>query len=966
MTGPSPSKGEAKSEEASDTAQGRLHTAGEAYFQTVFEHAADGILIADSASNYLDANPSMCAMLGYAHAELVGLHASDIVVTVEHKGNAATLAAILGGTDYQRAWRFRRKDGSQFDAEALVSTLPDGNIVACIRDMGGRREAEASSRHLAAIVESSEDAITSTTLDSIITSWNNGAERMSGHSADAVLGQPLTVWLPAECVDQDREVVAAILRDEHVSHFESCRLHKDGSRIIVSSSASPIRDALGSIIGISRISRDITTQRKNEREIARLGRLYAALSQINQAIVFQKTRPALLQKVCDVLVEFGEFRLAWIGMVDPPSLRILPQAKSGDAHGYVEQLEVFVDDRPQGRGPIGMAFRDGCAHVCLDTLADPTMQPWQPALERNGLRAAAAIPIREGGVVSGTLNVYTSDPLLFGEREIALLEEAAGDLSFALDNLNREGERKRVEAAMEEERLFSTTMLESMPGILYFHDFEGRMLRWNRNLERVTGYTCEQITTMHSRDFNAADERQLVQERIDEVLEDGESFVEASLRCRDGSQIPYLMTGRRLVYQGAPCMVGIGIDISQRKLAEARLREAELRFHTLFDCAPVGVLVCDPESATFIEYNDQAASQLGYTRDGFTGLGVNDIQADASPAQVRARIDALMRDGHGQHETQHRTRTGQLRDVLVTSRLIELAGRQLLQCVYLDITERKQAEARLRELNETLESRVIERTSELQAALLRADASDRLKSAFLATMSHELRTPLNSIIGFTGILLQGLPGPINDEQTKQLGMVRGSARHLLALINDVLDISKIEAGELEVRLEAFDLPASIQQVTDSLRPLALAKGIALEVTTDAALIEMVSDRRRVEQILLNLLGNALKFTEHGAVRVTAERVDHRLTDPSTASGPIVRLSVTDSGPGIRAEDLPLLFQPFQQLDTGIARKHEGTGLGLAICKRLAMLLGGTMAVESTWQQGSTFSLTLPLTPLEGP
>ncbi len=270
-----------------------------------------------------------------------------------------------------------------------------------------------------------------------------------------------------------------------------------------------------------------------------------------------------------------------------------------------------------------------------------------------------------------------------------------------------------------------------------------------------------------------------------------------------------------------------------------------------------------------------------------------------------------------------------------------------------DITERKEAEEALRRARDELEERVAERTRELEQARDRAEAADRIKSAFLATMSHELRTPLNSIIGFTGILLQGLAGPLSEEQTKQLGMVQTSARHLLALINDVLDISKIEAGQLEVSWEAFDLRESLERATASVRPLAEKKGLALTADLSPELGEVVSDPRRVQQIVINLLNNAIKFTEFGGVRLTAEPL------VGADSMPCVRIQVRDTGIGIQPRDLDLVFQPFRQVDTGLARRHEGTGLGLAICKRLADLLGAAIEVESEWGKGSVFTLILP-------
>lgn len=264
--------------------------------------------------------------------------------------------------------------------------------------------------------------------------------------------------------------------------------------------------------------------------------------------------------------------------------------------------------------------------------------------------------------------------------------------------------------------------------------------------------------------------------------------------------------------------------------------------------------------------------------------------------------------------------------------------------------------AELRKHSEELESRVEQRTRELEEmnrslhqAKEMAEVADRTKSAFLATMSHELRTPLNSIIGFTGILLQRLAGPLNPEQTQQLQIVQKSSWHLLELINDVLDISKIEAGQMEVANEPFDARESTLRTAQSVIPNATQRGLALQTDLSACPATLTGDRRRFEQILLNLLGNAIKFTEKGSVTLTARQADGEAV-----------FSVTDTGIGIAPEDLEKIFRPFEQVDTGLSRQHDGTGLGLPICKRLVELMGGTIRVDSTPGVGSTFTFRIPI------
>ncbi|RCX24977.1 ATP-binding protein [Thioalbus denitrificans] len=258
--------------------------------------------------------------------------------------------------------------------------------------------------------------------------------------------------------------------------------------------------------------------------------------------------------------------------------------------------------------------------------------------------------------------------------------------------------------------------------------------------------------------------------------------------------------------------------------------------------------------------------------------------------------------------------------------------------------------AALRDAHENLERQVEERTAELARANEHLLELDRLKSLFIASMSHELRTPLNSIIGFTGMMLQEIPGPINARQRDYLERVSGSGRHLLGLISDVIDIAKIEAGKAQPYVERFDLGDLVVEAAEQIRPEAERKG--LELTIDApGDVVIASDRRRLMQCLLNYLGNAMKYTQHGGITIRAQ---------APAEGGEIEIAVTDSGVGIDPGDQPRLFQQFSRVDSEITRRTHGTGLGLYLTRKLATdVLGGRVSVESRPGEGSTFRLHLP-------
>lgn len=583
--------------------------------------------------------------------------------------------------------------------------------------------------------------------------------------------------------------------------------------------------------------------KNHKREIEQSNRLYAALSQINQSIVMAEDQEELFHKAAAALVEHGGFQMAWAGWQTRGADALTVVTSAGQGTAFLDHVLQENDGELPPTGPWSKAINESRPYICNDMLLDEVSRPWRHTAIRNHLQSSASLPLTTRGKTCGVINVYAREPDFFRTREVALLEEAALDISFALDNFALRAERQQAEARALAESHFSQAMIESMPGILYFYNEQGKFLRWNRNFEMVSGYSADEIATMHPLQFfDEEDQRPLV-ERIADVFAAGEACIEAHFLSRDGTRTPYFLTGRSVTFRGERCLVGVGIDISARTAAEAALKE----------------------------------------------------------------------------------------------------------------------------LNETLEIKIGERTSELRDAVIRAEAADRVKSAFLATMSHELRTPLNSIIGFTAIVLQGLAGPLTDEQVKQLSMVRGSARHLLDLINDVLDLSKIEAGQLEVRSDRVRLHDSINRVMETVRPMAERKNLVLKGHLSSDLPEeILADRRRLDQILLNLLNNAIKFTDRGRVELDVSVTKGIESGAGRPSCQAVVFEVRDTGIGITPDDLAKLFQPFRQLDSGLTRQHDGTGLGLAICRRLTELMDGTISVSSEWNAGSCFTVTLPLHSLDAP
>jgi PAS domain S-box-containing protein len=370
--------------------------------------------------------------------------------------------------------------------------------------------------------------------------------------------------------------------------------------------------------------------------------------------------------------------------------------------------------------------------------------------------------------------------------------------------------------------------------------------------------------------------------------------------------------------------------------AEHELRRSEEKFRHLLESAPDAMVIVDADGEVVL-VNAQTERMFGYGREELLGKKVDIL------------VPHRFRGDHVRHRTRYtsepRTRpmgadlelfglhkNGTEFPIEISLSPIKSEEGLLVASAIRDVTPRKQIERELREQQR------------------RVEEANRLKSEFLANMSHELRTPLNGIIGFAELMHDGKVGPVAADHREFLGDILTSARHLLQLINDVLDLAKVESGKMEFRPERVVMAAVIAEVRDILRTLAAQKRITVTSAIDPDVAEVVLDASKLKQVLYNYVSNALKFTPDGGqvtIRVVPEGVD------------AFRIEVEDTGIGIRPEDLDKLFVEFQQLDASVAKRHQGTGLGLALTRRIVEAQGGQVAVRSTPEKGTVFSVVLP-------
>jgi PAS domain S-box-containing protein len=503
-------------------------------------------------------------------------------------------------------------------------------------------------------------------------------------------------------------------------------------------------------------------------------------------------------------------------------------------------------------------------------------------------------------------------------------------------------DKKLAEEETSRQKDLMQLILGSITDGVVVADTDGKFLLFNAAAEQFVGLGAIDATPdTWSKQYGAfrpdgvtvlpPDELPLVRAMRGENVDAVELFIR-NAHVPDGRLLS--ITGRPLRGQDGALKGGVVVlqDISLQKRAAEELRQSEERYHLLFDSNPHPVWVYDLETLAILDVNPSAVQNYGYSREEFLSLTIKDIRP---PKDVPALLESAAKAPPGTETAgvwKHRKKDGTLIDVEITSRPLVYDGRDARLVVATDVSVRKRAEEALVRGKEE------------------AERTSKFKDQFLSTMSHELRTPLNAVLGFSDLLADERYGPLNDKQRRYIDHIHTGGKHLLTLISDILDLSKIEAGRMELAMENLSVQSTFAEVLGVMQPLADRKSHALTTSCEAGLA-VRADATRLKQVLMNLLGNAIKFTPNGGRIELAARMD----------GGNVCMEVRDSGPGIPPEEQKRIFEAFYRLRES-GKKTEGTGLGLAITQRLVELHGSDLKLTSQPEQGSCFYFSLPAVP----
>ncbi len=692
----------------------------------------------------------------------------------------------------------------------------------------------------------------------------------------------------------DRQRWQALLEREGVARGYEIQLRKrDGTLIWVNNTASAVKDESGQMLYYEGSIEDITARKRAEAEL----RTYQ-----------EHLEELVAERTLELRQSEERYRTLFDGV--PVGLyRSTPEGHLLDANLAAAQMMGY-----SGRDEFLRAANPREAYL------DPAdRQRFEALMERHGVVHDFEAQVRR----------YDGTVIWINDSARAVKDEQGHSMYYE-GSLEDVTERKQFEEELRWQKDYFEALFVNSPVAVVTADREAVVVTWNPMAERLFGYESAEAIGRRLDDLVANDPSLRAEAAAYNHQATNIGRVEVTTRrtCKDGSFVDVDLLALPLNLAGENAgFIAIFHDITQRKRFEEELRRQKEYFEALLVNSPAAVMTVDLD-ARVVSWNPTAQKLFGYTQAEAIGRHIDDLVAtDSSIREESLRYTRqLTTEGRVQATTSRTRKDGSLVDVEVFAVPVLVAGRKLGYIgIYHDITE-------------------------LQQARRAAEAASQAKSAFLANMSHELRTPLNAILGFTQLLADD--HNLTGEQRGNLETINRSGEHLLALINDVLEMSKIEAGQVSLKERGFDLYDLLDGLEEMFRLRAEDKGLALscERAEDVPRY-VVADEGKLRQVLSNLLGNAVKFTQQGRVTL---RVDAALAEPSGETGRrTLHFEVEDTGPGMAPEDLHLVFRPFVQTTSG-QQSREGTGLGLSICRNFVRLMGGDIAVSSVLGKGSLF------------
>jgi PAS domain S-box-containing protein len=736
------------------------------------------------------------------------------------------------------------------------------------------------------------------------------------------------LWVDLE---DRKQVVANLLAGNEVRDKEFLFKKKNGEIITCLFSAQLLKLNKDPYILVS--INDITDRKRAEENILKLNRIYAVLSSINKTIVRIHEPDRLLTEACRIAIDEGKFRMAWIGMIDPQTNKLNVVASAGYTGNYLEKVNIDLNNEQRSNGPSGRAVKSGEHFISSNIEHDQNMLSWRTDALKYNYRSSAAFPIKVFEKVIGAFNLYSSEVNFFDENEIKLLDELTMDISFALEFIEREKQRKLAEESLRNSEEKYRNLIDNMSEGVFIANEKGAILFANNALARIHGFNSSdkflEASTKGFMEFVEPSAREEVLKSFEKEIQSGKSTneIEMPIVSANGSVV-YILVRPSIITDGNQItgMSGIVRDITERKRIENELR----KLSRAVEQSPASILITDLKGN--IEYaNPKVLEITGYRFDELIGRNPRILSSGETPSiEYKILWDTISSGKEWRGEFHNKKKNGELYwESASISPVINEKGKLIYYlAVKEDITDKKKM------------------FLELMNAKEKAEEMNRLKSNFMANMSHELRTPLVGLLGIS----ESMESELDGDSKENAKIIHESGLRLLNTLTDILNFSKVESEQVELNLSIVDIAKFLSIEIELYQISAAAKNIILKENFPTTNIQLQTDEKLLREIIDNLISNAIKFTPSGSITVSLQQKYNQVV-----------IKISDTGIGIPIDKLDYIFEEFRQVSEGMSRNFEGTGLGLTIVKKYVHLLNGTISVESKVGLGSTFIVRLPIT-----